>query len=40
MINLIELNRQRRNIEMKQAMESLKIEIAEALRDGIKGLLK
>ena len=38
MINLIELNRQRRYIEKKQALQTLKIEIVEAITDSIKDI--
>ncbi len=36
MINLIELNKQKRYIETKQALETFKAEIAEAINDSIK----
>ena len=36
MINLIELNRQKKYIETKQALEVLKVEIVEILIDGVK----
>ena len=33
MINLIELKRQQRYIEMKQAIEAFKVEIAEIMKE-------
>ena len=36
MINLIELNKQKKYIETKQALEALKVEIVEVLTEGVK----